>query len=1049
MKHARRPRRLLSRSLVAGCSILVAVLLVTGFTGLARSGPGAKYSNVTADMARDDSADARSPVQERVADRSSAPQASGQNASDSQADQKLPKPQSIASRLADARASSAISIDDWALAVARTLAAPGEVPPEYRARAGDLPSDGTALLSELSDAFPALSPSTQHVVAALGFESTGGMLHLAGPLVPVTGCVKSTTHFDLHWDSATVGGGPDCTTIPQYVTDTAIQIEAVWQAEVVNFGWTAPPADASPTAPGCSQTYSVSPRYDFFVSGTSFSPGVFGLTSSSCAAQQGTGSFGDNENSPTRTEANAYASYIELSPDPVGQLGITITIASYLDQVVSHEFNHAIQFGHTILGGSWANEATAQWMMTQVNPATPNWFWDPHLIQHFDLELTKTSGPAGEAPLHNYASWLFLQQLSEHHGGQAMVRKIWEELALNPNLAGALSTAFTAAGTTVDDVYRELAIAARIASPNVANGIYSMALSSSWIPGFKEVGVEGGLVFNGSPPPQYDSTFSSNGNHRLDRHGTDFIAITDTNGIPFKVCVSPANDSTPTMAVSLVKQKQGSDIASVTPLVGTPPCAEITDAPAWDTFTLVISYLGTAGQSRLDYYISVGSAQTPGPSTDWYFAEGYTGAGFQEYLDIQNPGDAAATVNIEYDLKGGAVITKTIGIPSKWRSTINVNDGFTLGVGPGQEVSIHVTSDQPVVAERPMYFNYGGSWGGGHIAIGANAPNANWYFAEGYTAAGFDEYLTLQNPSAVTATATINYQLDTGPMAPILMTLPPKSRSTRTVFNGSTDVGRGHEVSTKITSTAPIVAERPMYFNYGGLDDGGHDVVGANSPATAWSFAEGYTGPGFDEYITVQNPNAFSTTVTTTYQFKVGAPKATILSVPANSRRTISVHATSEAGRNQEVSAKLTSTLPIVAERPMYFGYNLAATGTTVTGGHDTLGSTSSSQAYYFASGETTTFFDEYLTIQNANASKATATILYMRDDGSLQSKKYSLPANSRTTAVVFNDVGRGKQMAAAVFADQPIVVERPTYFQNGSPGVTVTGGGDVIGAHG
>ncbi|MBC7228868.1 MAG: hypothetical protein H5T74_00550 [Actinobacteria bacterium] len=40
--------------------------------------------------------------------------------------------------------------------------------------------------------------------------------------------------------------------------------------------------------------------------------------------------------------------------------------------------------------------------------------------------------------------------------------------------------------------------------------------------------------------------------------------------------------------------------------------------------------------------------------------------------------------------------------------------------------------------------------------------------------------------------------------------------------------GPGYQLSTRVTvvSGAPIVVERPMYFLFNGLWDGGHDVVG-------------------------------------------------------------------------------------------------------------------------------------------------------------------------------------------------------------------------------
>ncbi len=67
---------------------------------------------------------------------------------------------------------------------------------------------------------------------------------------------------------------------------------------------------------------------------------------------------------------------------------------------------------------------------------------------------------------------------------------------------------------------------------------------------------------------------------------------------------------------------------------------------------------------------------------------------------------------------------------------------------PGQDVSLKVTSDRGIVAERPMYFDYQGKWTGGHDVLGANAPSKSWYFAEGTTRAGFDQWLCLQNPNS-------------------------------------------------------------------------------------------------------------------------------------------------------------------------------------------------------------------------------------------------------------------------------------------------------------
>jgi hypothetical protein len=103
-------------------------------------------------------------------------------------------------------------------------------------------------------------------------------------------------------------------------------------------------------------------------------------------------------------------------------------------------------------------------------------------------------------------------------------------------------------------------------------------------------------------------------------------------------------------------------------------------------------------------------------ATTWFFAEGCTGAGFEEWLCLQNPGNDTANVTITYYPQSGSPITKTQIIAPNSRLTVSVNDD----AGPGLEISAKVTSDKPIVAERPMYFNYNG-WTGGHD-VGGFAP---------------------------------------------------------------------------------------------------------------------------------------------------------------------------------------------------------------------------------------------------------------------------------------------------------------------------------------
>jgi len=285
---------------------------------------------------------------------------------------------------------------------------------------------------------------------------------------------------------------------------------------------------------------------------------------------------------------------------------------------------------------------------------------------------------------------------------------------------------------------------------------------------------------------------------------------------------------------------------------------------------------------------NVMGAQEPGET--WYFAEGYTGAGFEEWLCLLNPnGGDPFDVNITYYFADGTPpLAKVYTLQPNSRRTIFINDE----VGPGRDVSIKVVapSGKPVVAERPMYFNYKGVWTGGHDVVGAQAPGETWYFAEGYTGAGFEEWLCLQNPNATALEVTATYYFADGtPPLAKAYTLQPNSR--RTIFVND-EVGTGRDVSMKLTAPAgkPVVVERPMYFAFRGWITGGHDVMGASAPARDWYFAEGCTGWGIEEWLCLQNPNTSSATVDITCMMKAGHHLTRRVTVPANSRLTVSMN---------------------------------------------------------------------------------------------------------------------------------------------------------------
>jgi streptogramin lyase len=456
--------------------------------------------------------------------------------------------------------------------------------------------------------------------------------------------------------------------------------------------------------------------------------------------------------------------------------------------------------------------------------------------------------------------------------------------------------------------------------------------------------------------------------------------------------------------------------------------------------------------------------------TTFYFAEGYTGAGFTETLSLLMP-KLSGTATIDYYLEGGA--QKSVMAPMTAGKVTVVDVNATAGAN--HQVSARVTLPEPGVAERVLHFNTG-SWYGSTDQVGVTAPSTEWDFAEGSTLAFgpgqpiFSEYLTLQNPNASAVPVALNYFTDTGLTPVKRLSLAANSRTTVEVFNGdttSTPIGQSclpngagascglglgiGGVSVQVKSNSlPIIAERPFYVNGHNFGDGpikdGHDAFGANSPAKTWNFAEGTTLAGFREFLTLQNPGSVAAHVTLSYVTNTSLQPTKTLTLPGSSRTTIEVFKgnTSNAscavvggvGVNcgvgpdiQGVSVQVASDVPIVAERPMYMVHDFG-TG-SVAGAHVVVGATGLGKLFGFAAASTLAGENDYLTIQNPGTIVANVTATYYTSTG-LIVKNFAVAPNSRKTVEVFKvteGAGPGiSQLGIVISSDQPVLVEKPTY---------------------
>ncbi len=462
------------------------------------------------------------------------------------------------------------------------------------------------------------------------------------------------------------------------------------------------------------------------------------------------------------------------------------------------------------------------------------------------------------------------------------------------------------------------------------------------------------------------------------------------------------------------------------------------NAPQTYTTNLVLRDLSNVN-SPVSIPVTVVAATA---STTWYFAEGYTGSGFAEYLTLANPNNTAASVMVTYLLGSGSPLQKTYTVNPNARATLSINQELTLlGVPPGN-VSMVVSSSVPIIAERPMYFTYTALAGytipGGSDILGATQLSQQFDFGYLDTRPGYATWLTILNQNSSPMTVTITYfAASTGKATTIKHTVGANSRGTVYV-NGEAGLSAGM-YSALVSLDMPGLVERPMYLKHADGYTGSADVVGVANPQTDWYFAEGYTSPTFNEYYVLSN---VSTSVTahatvTFYQGPGVPPKTVAVTLPPGQQQVVNVNQvlTSNGINN---SAAVNADAAILAERFISFDYAGA-----IPGASDVLGAAAPSSLFYFAEGYVAPNFTEYLTLENPNAQGAYVTVTFLPSDGSAPTvKTYLIAASSRFTVLTNGVMPNLSSFSLVVESSQPIVAERPMYFNYYGN----TGGSDVIG---
>jgi len=205
---------------------------------------------------------------------------------------------------------------------------------------------------------------------------------------------------------------------------------------------------------------------------------------------------------------------------------------------------------------------------------------------------------------------------------------------------------------------------------------------------------------------------------------------------------------------------------------------------------------------------------------EWYFAEGYTGGDFDEWILIANPTDRGVAATVTFQRSDGLQVERDVVLRPRSRFTLHVDDLAGLG---DAEVSATIKAAFPgVVAERAMYFTYRGGMGevrGGHAAPGAVCASSHWLVPEGCTGEGFESWILVYNLEEKAVFVDIDIYGESGDHAHRQAVIPPRSRFT--VKENDLLSGEGVSAELSAPGGARLVVEGAFYFRYRGDIDGG------------------------------------------------------------------------------------------------------------------------------------------------------------------------------------------------------------------------------------
>ncbi len=373
-------------------------------------------------------------------------------------------------------------------------------------------------------------------------------------------------------------------------------------------------------------------------------------------------------------------------------------------------------------------------------------------------------------------------------------------------------------------------------------------------------------------------------------------------------------------------------------------------------------------------------------ASTFYFVGADTAGGDTTDIAIVNPQTLPTTVTVRFYLSFTAPFERQVSVAAHSRATILLGQ-YVAGVSG---FGLRLQANRVVAAQMVVHRGNRNPYS----SLGSGALSTQWYLAEGYTGLSFHETLFVLNPNTARAIVQVRLLPFNGGTARVATYHVAPERTISINVNAQYP---GVSVAAVVNTDIPVNVERVLTFGRGSY--GATANTGTALAATSWQFAEGSSANGFQTFFTILNPSTQPATVTALFFDTTGHLLGghTIL-VASGHRGNIRINDTVHIS---SVATTVTSNVPIVVERPLYFGDPNKGR----TGGSIVFGRNGTAQRWTFPEGNTTAGSHEFLLALNPNASPLPLQATFYLENGQTVTQGFTVPAGARLTITVNRDV--------------------------------------------